>query len=97
MRVGRQIDLSKAAIDPVKIRVVRRVVASVCDHKIEADKAVCRVKGFAHIRVAQHLWHNSIRPAITKVIERKLPREEIKEERRLADARREWRWRKRRR
>ena len=79
MRVGRQIDLSEAAVDAIKTRIVRRVVASICDHKIEADKAVCRVKGFAHIRVAQHLWHNSIRPAITKVIERKLPREEIKE------------------
>ena len=79
MRVGRQIDLSKAAVDAIKTRIVRRVVASVCDHKIEADKAVCRGKGFAHIRIAQHLWHNSIRPAITKVIERKLPREEIKE------------------
>ena len=87
MCVGRQIDLSKAAIDPVKIRVVRRVVASICDHKIEADKAVCRVKGFAHIRVAQHLWHRRIRSAIAKVIECQLPGEEIKEERRLANAR----------
>ena len=87
MRVGCQIDLSEAAVHTVERWIVRRVVASICDHKIEADKAVCRVKGFAHIRIAQHLWHNSIRPAITKVIERKLPREEIKEERRLANAR----------
>ena len=49
MRVGRQIDLSKAAIDPVKIRVVRRVVASVCDHKIEADKTVGRMQRLTNI------------------------------------------------
>ena len=49
MRICCQIDLSKAAIDPVKIRVVRRVVASVCDHTIEADKAVGRMQRLTNI------------------------------------------------
>ena len=49
MRVGCQIDLSEAAVDAIKTRVVRRVVASVCDHKIEADKAVGRMQRLTNI------------------------------------------------
>jgi len=49
MRVGRQIDLSEAAIHTVERWIVRRVVASICDDKIEADKTIGRMQRLTNI------------------------------------------------
>ena len=90
MRVGCQIDLSEAAVDAIKTRVVRRVVASVCDDKVKADKAIGRMQRLANICVAQHGRDGRIGSTIAEVVEGELAREEVIQKGRLADAWIQW-------
>ena len=90
MRVGRQIDLSEAAIHTVERWIVRRVVASVCDDKVKADKAIGRMQSLANICVAQHGRDGRIGSTIAEVVEGELAREEVIQKGRLADAWIQW-------
>ena len=90
MCVCGEIDLRELAIQAIHIGIVRCVRAAVLQNEIKAHKTKRWMKRLAHICKAHHRRDGMrIGTEVAKIVERKITREEVEEQRRLANARSE--------
>ena len=78
MRIRREVDLRKAAIDAVEARIDRLVQAAVLNDEVEAHKAQLRMHGLADIGVAQDIRDGApVGPEVAQIVESELSVEEV--------------------